>query len=438
MDDLTRRLAWQVSAQLPTILAQLAASGHDPDNLQLECSLTPAAGVRVGSDRVQVAAVDLNAGIIPFASASGAARQPNLHSDPFHPLPAIGQAPHSQARLSAQANTPGGSPQLYFTEAEESGRSPTRFRRPHASSSRQKVLSPATTSRENSDVVPPRRKRSSGNPALQPSTFNKFIHGIWDSLYSSVRINPIEVIEQWQAIESTGHPQFLADARHDVSSRSAVGTFARMNILTRKISQTSKTFRSLEVIVQAYWVQCFDDRVTELATITTRDKAKKSAIAEACLDFNWTEKELRNKMGIWRGYHDIKNAAGWAALVFAGTGLYRFCKYRVSFSDPMFVELRALRHRFEVAADTLHRNWRMLLGIVGASTEPRYNGHAHDWVVNGPDGEAIPLFPTYYQWDPGFTYRHIDSSMIDEDAWGQYDPRTVVSDANLHGYDIDR
>lgn len=164
-----------------------------------------------------------------------------------------------------------------------------------------------------------------------------------------------------------------------------------MSILTRKISQTSRNCRSLEVIVQAHWVQCFDDRVNELSEETSREKAKKMAIAEACLNFQWTEKELRNKMGIWRGYHDISSAGGWAALVFAGMGLYRFCKYRVSFTEETFETLRRLRHRFEVAADTLHPRWRVLLGIIGESTARKYNGHPHDWVVNGPSNEAIPL-----------------------------------------------
>lgn len=225
----------------------------------------------------------------------------------------------------------------------------------------------------------------------------------------------------------------------------------RMSILTRKISQTSRNCRSLEVIVQAHWVQCFDDRVNELARDTGCDKAKKKAIAEACINFQWTEKELRNKMGIWRGYHDIKKAGGWAALVFAGMGLYRFCKYRVSFTEETFETLKALRHRFEVAADTLHPRWRVLLGIIGHSTARKYSGHPHDWVVNGPNNEAIPLYvllsrtinanapstnivfvrysaETYHKWDRNFSYHHIEASIIDVEAWGPYDPRTVAAD----------
>lgn len=181
-------------------------------------------------------------------------------------------------------------------------------------------------------------------------------------------------------------------------------------------------------------MQCFEDRVNELAEDTSREKAKRAAIAEACVDFNWTEKELRNKMAIWRGYHDIKTAGGWVALVFAGMGLYRFCKYRVSFTDETFETLRALRHRFEVAADTLHPRWRILLGIVGEPSQPKYRGHPHDWVVNGPNHEAIPLPQTYHQWDGDFSFKHLNGSVIDEEAWGEYDPRTTMPNSDSTAY----
>jgi hypothetical protein len=55
-----------------------------------------------------------------------------------------------------------------------------------------------------SRVFPQRKKRLPDNPALQPSTWDKFIGGIWDSIYSGVRLDPNEVIEQWQALEASG------------------------------------------------------------------------------------------------------------------------------------------------------------------------------------------------------------------------------------------
>lgn len=109
-----------------------------------------------------------------------------------------------------------------------------------------------------------------------------------------------------------------------------------------------------------------------------------------------------------------------------GMGLYRFCKYRVSFTEETFQTLKGLRHRFEVAADTLHPRWRNLLAIVGIIEDRKYTGHPHDWVVCGPNDEPIPLPITYHQWDKNFSYNHLEESLIDEDAWGLFDPRTVV------------
>jgi hypothetical protein len=347
MDDIAQQLAWQVSAQLPDILERLLQSGHDPDSLQLECSLTPSGhGTQSDAQRVRVAAVDLNTGLTPYSSPAP------LTQHPFAELSLNGATSSGFAADQAWSIPPYATPKSpvqHSASAIESNRPSKRPRNHYAAqTSDLAAKSTANVSGKVSHDGLLRKKQAPNNPALQPSTFQKFVNGTWDSLYSGIRMDPAEVIGQWQAIESSGQPRLLTDAESDIARPNATGAFGRMNILTRKVSQTSKTCRSLEVIVQAHWVQCFDDRVAELTVTTSREKAKKSAIAEACVDFNWTEKELRNKMGIWRGYHDIKNAAGWAALVFAGTGLYRFAKYRVSFSEETFAVLRGLRHRFEV------------------------------------------------------------------------------------------
>ncbi|KAK5745429.1 hypothetical protein LTS12_023109 [Elasticomyces elasticus] len=174
----------------------------------------------------------------------------------------------------------------------------------------------------------------------------------------------------------------------------------------------------------------FDDRVAELTHSITKEKAKKQTIAEACVEFSWSEKELRNKMAIWRGYHDIQKAAGYAALVFAGSGLYRFCKYRVYFTDETFETLKVLRHRFEVAADTIHPHWRQLLSVIGECAKQNYAGHPHDWVVAGPGNEAIPLPSTYHQWDKDFSYTHLEEPDIDVEVFGDFDPREVSTRIN--------
>jgi ATP-dependent RNA helicase DDX49/DBP8 len=134
-------------------------------------------------------------------------------------------------------------------------------------------------------------------------------------------------------------------------------------------------------------------------------------------------KELRNKMAIWRGYKEVKDSAGWAALVFAGMGIYRFCKYRVGFDKDAMRRLRNLRKRLEVAADTLHPNWRQLLAIVGESQAPVYPGHPHEWVVHEDGSEPVPLRLTYLHHDPYVAFEHIDESVVDESVWGCDDPR---------------
>lgn len=129
---------------------------------------------------------------------------------------------------------------------------------------------------------------------------------------------------------------------------------------------------------------------------------------------------------IWRGYHEVKEAGGWAALIFSGMGLYRFCKYRVGFDKEATQRLRALRPRFEVAADTLHPHWRQLLTVIGENSTRIYDGHPHDWVVSENGAMPITLRQTYLQWDPQFSFEHLDDSIIDERAWGCDDPRWLA------------
>ena len=126
-------------------------------------------------------------------------------------------------------------------------------------------------------------------------------------------------------------------------------------------------------------------------------------------------------MAIWKGYKEVKDAAGWAALVFAGMGIYRFCKYRVGFDQDAMRRLRNLRQRLEVAADTLHPHWRQLLTIVGESQVLQYPGHAHDWVVFEDGSDPVHLRKTYQ--DPYFSFEHIEESVIDDSVWGCDDPR---------------
>ena len=134
---------------------------------------------------------------------------------------------------------------------------------------------------------------------------------------------------------------------------------------------------------------------------------------------------------IWRGYKELKDAGGWAVLVFAGHGLYRYCKYRVGFTSEAFRYLQRYQARFQVAADTIHPRWRDLLTIVGQTGPAKYTGHPHDWVIVDDDA-AISLKQSYLEWNADFTYEHLEDSVLDDDKWASGgDPRRVVSEDAL-------
>ncbi|CAA9958981.1 SET domain containing protein [Pyrenophora teres f. maculata] len=271
---------------------------------------------------------------------------------------------------------------------------------------------------------------------FQPSTLDKLIIGIWEQVHGSINLDPKAIFEQFQ-VAPTGSSMDLV--RHAQAEATPTGmtvlsntasticdSFSQMNVFCRKVTQASRVCRSIEMIVQARWTELFEDQVqyrSQTRPDLSTTKHRKAVFMEACRDFGWSEKELRNKMAIWRGYKEVKDAAGWAALVFAGMGIYRFCKYRVGFDNDAMRRLRNLRKRLEVAADTLHPHWRQLLAIVGESPTLQYPGHPHEWVVFDDGSDPIPLRQTYLAHDPYFAFEHIDESVIDESAWGCEDPR---------------
>jgi len=313
---------------------------------------------------------------------------------------------------------------------------------------------------------PKRRKVEPTGYALKPSTLDKLIVGIWEQIHSTTTLDPQDLLGQFvstsaSAIEEPIKSPATASPAEHLSQAPASGTgnvagpsshpavtplsmtglsthkspnlgqaksmsFSHNNIFCRRVTQASRTCRSIEVIVQARWVEHFEAHIdaNKLMNPTMSDtKHRKAALVEACHDFGWTEKELRNKMAVWRGYKEIKDAGGWSALVFAGMGIYRFCKYRIGFDKDSLQRLRNLRPALEVAADTMHPNWRQLLAVVDLPTQPVYNGHRHDWVIFPDGSDPVPLFTTYLQWDVNFSYKHIDESVVDEQQWGGDDPR---------------
>lgn len=303
------------------------------------------------------------------------------------------------------------------------------------------------------DKFPKRRAQQPEKHLLRPSTLDKLIQGIWEQIHGSLSFIPESLLETLESKASQlgqiDHKTQLSLARVGTAERPSsdiilsgnpvpVGEttsriFKQSNAFCSQVTRASRTCRSLEVIVQARWIEHFDAYVDALATadpIRSRTRFNKAALTEACTDFGWSEKELRNKMAIWRGYHEIKEAGGWAALVFAGMGIYRFCKYRIGFDKDSMQRLRNIRPAVEVAADTLHPNWRKLLSAVGESSEAMYPGHPHDFVVYLDGAAPVPLNRTYLQWDPNFEYQQIDESIIDERAWAGDDPRWTPPNHN--------
>ncbi|KAH7418307.1 hypothetical protein BKA64DRAFT_196249 [Cadophora sp. MPI-SDFR-AT-0126] len=261
---------------------------------------------------------------------------------------------------------------------------------------------------------PQRKKRNEdGIHHLQPSSVERLIAGLWKQVFSSVELNPTS-LENMSTVSPVG-------------SGGNMEAFREINSLCLRVTKMSRSSRALETIIQAHWVDCFEARVKNIGVekpFLSSTETKMSALREACAILKWSEKELRNRLSIWRGYKEIKDIGGWASLVFAGSGIYRFCKYRGGFGKNLTTRLSRLRPSLEVAADTIHPEWRQLLALIGQDTQKLYSGHSHDWVVC--DGvPPVALKSTYTQWYPDFSFTHIEDSVLDELAWGRDDPRRI-------------
>lgn len=213
-----------------------------------------------------------------------------------------------------------------------------------------------------------------------------------------------------------------------------------MNTHCSTLYSTNGGFRILDLILQAIWVDVFHGRVSTLTSEPQNQYNSPTdnnilALNESRTVFACSEKEMRNKLAIWSGYKKIKDIGGWPALIFAeeGGGVYNVCKYRAGgWKDGIFDELDQLRDAIELAADTLQPEWRRLIGVLFGSDNgmvtPRgwVNQHPHSWVI-GLDGIPVPLGDTYRG---GLEYELIETSVVDEEAWPDGDPRRVVPEAD--------
>ncbi|GFF39863.1 SET domain-containing protein SNOG_11806 [Aspergillus udagawae] len=269
-----------------------------------------------------------------------------------------------------------------------------------------------------SDTGFPQRRKAGQDyvaPVLEPTSTDKLIAGIWRQMYSPVKLSRTPAV-----VEPT------INIRTGVSG----DVFRAVNTLCMKYYNQSQSSRALEMVVQAYWIECYEARIAVIRLENphlSSTEARMTALKEACAVLNWKEKDLRNRMAIWRGYKEIKDAGGWPSLIFASFGVYRFCKYRTGFGEGFSTRLRHIRSSLEVAADTLHPEWRDLLHVIGqGDTRHQYHGHPHEWVtVTGEP--ALPLHATYAHLNlpNGFHYRFIDECVLDTTVFGEEDPRRV-------------
>jgi len=97
----------------------------------------------------------------------------------------------------------------------------------------------------------------------------------------------------------------------------------------------------------------------------------------------------------------------------------------------MTTRLRQIRSSVEVAADTLHPEWRQLLDVIGQGSPRRYHGHPHEWVTM-TSKPALALDVTYRHLTDDFNFQFIDECVLDGDVFPDEDPRrTPDIDPNI-------
>jgi ATP-dependent RNA helicase DDX49/DBP8 len=136
---------------------------------------------------------------------------------------------------------------------------------------------------------PKRRKIVPEKFVFQPSTLDKLIVGIWEQIHGTLDINPQIMSEQYQ-VSLPGNTNMTIPTNGTAIGFRGTGlisqhdAFHRMNTLCRKVTQASRVCRSIEIMVQAKWVELFDEKVqTSVIAMPqiSRTKHTKKAIAEA-------------------------------------------------------------------------------------------------------------------------------------------------------------
>ena len=66
-----------------------------------------------------------------------------------------------------------------------------------------------------------------------------------------------------------------------------------------KYYSLSHSARATEMVVQAYWIECYEARIAVLKIekpFKPMAEIRMEALKQVCATFNWKEKELRNKL----------------------------------------------------------------------------------------------------------------------------------------------
>lgn len=143
------------------------------------------------------------------------------------------------------------------------------------------------------DAVPQRRKPDYGaDPQFRPSSLDKLISGIWEQIHSGIEVTlPAAVSETVRAWPTA----CVSQPDSDLLSID----FGAITKTCHLVSCAGRSFRALEIVVQALWIECFNARTSTLAAERPgcgSGTINKAALMEACKEFGWSEKELRNKM----------------------------------------------------------------------------------------------------------------------------------------------
>ena len=84
-----------------------------------------------------------------------------------------------------------------------------------------------------------------------------------------------------------------------MSTNPYVQAFRLVNTMCLTCHSQSQSSRALEMIVQAYWVDCYEARIVAIQLeqpLLSVTEARMTVLREACAVLRLTEKELRNRL----------------------------------------------------------------------------------------------------------------------------------------------